>query len=394
MFPCEWADDFMGSIDLLFKDYLDFLVEEECPSDTMEDIRNSCKVIVDAVSFIFDGCHGEAFNAFSKLMNGASDIHASSPGLLSLPNSIQICEGDHWYRARKSEDKMFSVLDLFHIPLNKRGKVSTQRYSCPGFPCLYLSSSTYGCWEELGRPGFDTLFFSSFRVRNTFRVLDLRIPDVENYDDSQLNKALKLLPLIIACSFRVNNPKDVFKPEYILPQLLLETIINNNHNKTKVEKTYLDEDIIWGILYSSSHSHSAFGFESKCLDNIVMPVIETQNKNNYCSYLASSFDISTPKCFEYELIKDPLMQRQACNRLGSTIEDRSPHNYQNTKMGYLENILKTADYKTLDHLVFFAPKDGIVLNSNGDPVSLIVRCNKEFQIKKGRSEEAGFSLTT
>ena len=380
LFPCEWADDFMGSIDLLFKNYLDFLVEEECPSNTMEDIRNSCKVIVDAVSFIFDGCHGEAFNAFSKLMNGASDIHASSPGLLSLPNSIQICEGDHWYRARKSEDKMFSVLDLFHIPLNKRGKVSTQRYSCPGFPCLYLSSSTYGCWEELGRLGFDTLFFSSFRVRNTFRVLDLRIPDVENYDDSQLNKALKLLPLIIACSFRVNNPKDDFKPEYIIPQLLLETIINNNHYKTKVEKTYLDEDIIWGILYSSSHNND-FVFDSKYLYNIVMPVIETQNKNNYCSYLASSFDISIPTCFEYESLKVSILRRPFCDDSDFMEEDDSTQYYRNTKMGYLESILRNAEYKTLPHLVLFAPKEGLMLNSRGDPVNLVIRSSEEYHIE-------------
>ena len=377
MFPCEWADDFMGSIDLLFKDYLDFLVEEECPSDAMEDIRNSCKTIVSTVSFIFDGCHGEAFNAFSKLMNGTSE----STGLLSLPNSIQICKGDYWYRARKSEGKEFSVLDLFHIPLNKRGIVSTQRYSCPGFPCLYLSSSTYGCWEELGRPEFDTLFFSSFRVRNAFRVLDLRIPDVDNYDDSQLIKLLKLLPLIIACSFRVNNPDDVFKPEYIIPQLLLETIIYNNQNKTKVMKTNLDEDIIWGILYSSSHISTDFGLGSKYLQNIVMPVIETQDKCDYCQYLASSFDISKPTCFEYESIKGSVLRRYLCDGSEFKKGDDSPHYYRNTKMGCLESIMRKADYKTLPHLVLFAPKEGIFLNSSGDPVNLVIRSSGEYRIE-------------
>lgn len=381
LFPCKWSDNFIDSLDSMFHDYLHFLSEADCQSGVLDEIGNTCKIIVDSVSYIFDGCHGEAFNAFSRLMNGSSDSNASSSGLLSLPNSIQIHEGNHWYRARKREDKEFTVLDLFHIPLDQRGIVGTQRYSCPGYPCLYLSSSTYGCWEELGRPDFDTLFFSSYRVRNSFRVLDLRIPNVDNYDDSQLIKTLKLLPLIIACNFYVNNQDDVFKPEYIIPQLLLETIIHNNHNKTKVKKTYLDEDIIWGILYSSSHINNGFSFDSQYLDNIVMPVIETQNKNNYCSYLASTFDISTPTCYEYESIKDPLLKRQSFTSLSSTPDEESIHSYQNTKMGYLEGIMRTGEYISLNHLVLFAPKEGIVLDPDGSPVEVPIRSNVPYTIE-------------
>lgn len=381
MFPCKWNDDFIKSIGSLFDSYRHFLSEEGCQTDILEEIDETCNKIIDSVSSIFEGCHGDAFNTFSCLMNCPLNCHSSSSGILSLSNSIQIHESEYWYRARNGEEgKEFSVLDLFHIPLDKRGIVGTQRFSCPGYPCLYLSRSTYGCWEELGRPVFDTLFYSSFRVRNSFRLLDLRIPDVDNCDDSQLIKTLKLLPLIIACSFSVNNPKDVFKPEYTIPQLLLETIIHNNHNKTKVEKTYLDEDIIWGILYSSSHINNGFSFDSQCLDNIVMPIIETQNKNNYCSYLASTFDISIPTCYEYELIKDPLLKRQSFTSSSSTPYEDSIHSYQKTKMVYLEDIMRTAEYISLNHLVPFAPKEGVVLDPDGSPVEVPIRSNGPFTI--------------
>ena len=382
MFPCKWDGDFIKSMSSLFDSYRHFLSEEGCQTDILEEIDETCNKIIDSVSSIFEGCHGDAFSTFSTLMNCPLNCQPSSTSILSLSNSIQIHKSDYWYRARnKKEGKEFSVLDMFHIPLDKRGIVGTQRFSCPGFPCLYLSRSTHGCWEELGRPVFNTLFYSSFRVRNSFWVLDLRIPDVDNCDDSQLIKALKLMPLIIACSFSVNNPKDVFKPEYIIPQLLLETIIHNNHIKTKVEKTYLDENIIWGILYSSSHINNSFCFGSNCLDNIVMPIIETQNKNNYCSYLASTFDISVPTCYEYESIKDPLLKRQSFTCSSSTPDEDSIHSYQIIKMGYLESIMRTAEYITLDHLVLFAPKEGLKLDSNGNPVNLIVRSSGPFSIE-------------
>ena len=162
---------------------------------------------------------------------------------------------------------------------------------------------------------------------------------------------------------------------------MLETIIHNNHNKTKVEKTYLDEDIIWGILYSSSHTNNGFNIDSQCLDNIVMPIIETQNKNNYCSYLASTFDISTPTCYEYESNKDPLLKRQSFTSSSSTPDEDSILSCQITKMGYLESIMRAAEYMTLNHLVLFAPKEGIKLDSNGNLVNLVVRSNGPFTIE-------------
>ena len=45
--------------------------------------------------------------------------------------------GKKYYRTRMKEDKPFKELDLFHVPFDKRGSVTTKRYSIPGYPCLY-----------------------------------------------------------------------------------------------------------------------------------------------------------------------------------------------------------------------------------------------------------------
>ncbi|MFW1494652.1 hypothetical protein ACEV9S_24505, partial [Vibrio parahaemolyticus] len=52
-------------------------------------------------------------------------------------------------------------------------------------------------------------------------------------------------PLIAACSIRVKNPSDNFKPEYIIPQLLLQwardykSIDGIRYTSTHIEATSL-----------------------------------------------------------------------------------------------------------------------------------------------------------
>lgn len=99
-----------------------------------------------------------------------SDVLYSDGYLTILPDSL-------FYRARvfKTNGRK-SYTEMFHIPLDKRGIVETQRYSAPGYPCLYLGSSINACWEELRKPRFDDMMVSLFVVNEKFPVLDLRIP--------------------------------------------------------------------------------------------------------------------------------------------------------------------------------------------------------------------------
>lgn len=82
------------------------------------------------------------------------------------------------YRIRcdRSEFKIPQRGDIFHVPFEKRRLVGNQRYSIAGLPCLYLGSSIWICWEELGRPPLDSVWVSRFRIVKQASVLDFQFP--------------------------------------------------------------------------------------------------------------------------------------------------------------------------------------------------------------------------
>ena len=139
------------------------------------------------------------------------------------------------YRIRTGSLTPYTRKHLFHIPFERRHIVATQRYSIPGLPCLYLGSSLWACWEELGRPDFSKLHVARFALSTEVRVLDLGWrPLVVGYHirHSELHKKFPnavigqalYWPLLAVCSIRRRNPDAPFAPEYVVPQLLLEWI--------------------------------------------------------------------------------------------------------------------------------------------------------------------------
>ena len=302
MFPCRCGDDFLHDIREVFDEYLGKVsCLEGVESDLSDEIRELCDSLINVLRLYFDGRKGEAFSSFASIMNGNADDVA---GLFSSIGSVDINPGQWYYRARqRKEGTECSIPDMFHIPLDKRRLVSPQRYSSPGYPCLYLGNSVYSCREEMRRPTFDNLMFSAYRVRNAFRVFDMRVPDDSDYDPEALPQTLRRLPMVLACGFTVQNPSDVFKSEYIIPQMLVEAIISNSRRITQKEKSLLDKDVVWGVIYTSTHIGRDFPYGKKYLENMVLPVVKTDADCTYCQYLASLFDISSPLCYEYESLK-------------------------------------------------------------------------------------------
>ena len=137
-----------------------------------------------------------------------------------IPNNIL-------YRCRKNEEERFETMDLFHVPFDKRGIVSTMRFSVPGFPCLYMGSSPYCCWKELNTPREFTI--AELKYKGTVSALDLRFK-INYKEEYEVYNYLKLYPFRIACSIPVSKKRqnDKFKPEYIIPQLLLHMSIIHN----------------------------------------------------------------------------------------------------------------------------------------------------------------------
>lgn len=379
MLPCRWEDDYLRDIKKTFDKYIDLVASiDGVDAKLLDHVSLLCDILIEVLNMYFDGRKGEAFKQFSDIMNGTPERE----GLFSNIGMKVINPESFYYRARNRKLGVeFTIKDMFHIPLNQRGIVSTQRYSSLGYPCLYLGNTVYSCWEELRRLPFDTLMFSAYKVKYAFKVFDMRVPDDSAYSPEFLGQTIKRIPLIIACSFIVKNSQDVFKPEYIISQMLLETIISNNRRITQRDKSEIDPNIIWGVIYTSTHVTKDFPYGKRFLENIVLPVVQTNRDSNYCNYLASLFEISRPSCYEYESLKENttrLFWENLSQEL--TNEEKVLEQYNQSKMGYLEEKLKNGTFNILPHMVLGCPTNVIEIDHMGTPVSVSIRSSESWTI--------------
>lgn len=227
----------------------------------------------DALESYFDGHPARAYEVFKKTMNHRVKAFKT------LQTMRKYESGQSFYRLRiKEENHPLSAGEMFHIPFQLRGRVSTQRYSIPGFPSLYLAGSLYVAWEELKRPNLDRFQAVRLATTETLTCLDLTRPELGE-DPMHIGgyRYLMIWPLIAACSIKVANPGDSFKPEYILPQLLLQWVRNNGE--------------IDGIIYASTNIQLSPKQELRNLYNVVLPVKDNKDKG-LCSVLCKKFSMT------------------------------------------------------------------------------------------------------
>jgi hypothetical protein len=271
-------DDFEAFVDARLQAYVN-LIRGMTPAD------NITKLIRDSLDQIETLCHsikeaiqeylrGLPHRAYAKLNEGIgvirNEFRLLSEGTVNDPFI------DKLYRIRRESEPgtTFPKGQLFHIPFDQRHKVARQRYSIPGLPCLYLGGSLYICWEELGRPSFESIHVARFRRApgEEIRVLDftqrpqhlanrIRLnPSMENdFPMSNLYRSLAVVwPLMAAASIRRKHGSSPFIAEYIIPQLILQWITENN-----------DPDLD-GIGYSSV-SCKAHVDDPRLIVNLVFP---------------------------------------------------------------------------------------------------------------------------
>ena len=283
-------------------------------------IMDLCSRIRGVVDYGMKGLPYLAVTLFSEKVDFSFAIHKYS-------------QGESFYRMRVVEDKRsLGVGELFHIPFSKQGKVETQRYSASGLPCLYLGSSLYGCWEEMKRPALQNCMFSRCESTKEFSCIDLVIPDALD-SDKELRKLLVTIPLIIACSIKVgkDHEDDVFKPEYIMPQTLLQIVSMYDEGNKQMNRT----DGIIGIRYKSVCQNTWFGFPDSKFDNVVIPA--KSYGQEYDQRLCDIFKMTKPTCEEFERIR----QRDISFNGGGAADTRTPEDlYNESLFGSLESYIK------------------------------------------------------
>jgi hypothetical protein len=131
------------------------------------------------------------------------------------------------FRARVSNDLLgFKAKEMLHLPLTERGKTGNYRFSIPGIPSLYLGNSSYACWIETGRPSDHEFNVSPVLLDGEQKILNLAVimRDLRCLNEGEEGRVftwLKLLILMIATSYIVDEKDRTFKSEYIVSQSIM-----------------------------------------------------------------------------------------------------------------------------------------------------------------------------
>ena len=174
-----------------------------------------------AVSEYNYGRHCSAYSLFKTAMS-----------YLDIQVLVRPLESKSFYRLRSK--KTSKSEEMFHIPLEERYKVGTQRYSFPGLPCLYLGSSVDVCKEELKDVISDNYSIAQYILNDAIfpQIFDLSFffsIRYDSMDEITRRKFWDLLPLIALCSVKCAYPKGAnirFRKEYVIPQMLLEYLMD------------------------------------------------------------------------------------------------------------------------------------------------------------------------
>lgn len=221
----------------------------------MDDSLQSRMELIKKENTKFFRLHSEANEIWAKLVEITS-VYQGGMQSLAAQQLYKLCYSDitkiatsalsekqMLFRMRCSGDKFqeYSEEEMFHIPFEKNYLVGNERFSLSGFPSLYLGESSYVCWEELRHPNLENVTLAIFQAKQYVKVIDL------TYDGkSTISNPLKHC-LFLASTIPVLHKDAPFKPEYIIPQLLLQGLVTyKNENYEKATD--------YAIKYTSTHS--------------------------------------------------------------------------------------------------------------------------------------------
>lgn len=332
LIPVKQEESFEGDFRTLLHDALEkyYAIISTCGDLAsylidIKDIRKTIDEINTIVEYEYKGLHWMAFDRFRSLVNDEdSPLHQSLviDGTGTVPTSF--------YRMRRMTNRRdISYKDLFHLPLSKRNNVANGRFSLPGYPCLYLGASIYACWEELTRPPMSASMVSRLECQEPLRFLDLRVPTRDEF--KKRLSFLRAMPVIIACSVVVHEPSGTFKPEYIIPHLIMEFIVSYNEIGE-------DDEPMHGVLYTSVFKSEDFNYPLDKLVNVALPVMKPLESKVFCKELCRLFKMTKPTCDEIEQAKSNGYPTLVYNKEKKCLTEYKGKviDYDHSTFGYLE----------------------------------------------------------
>lgn len=205
-----------------------------------------------------------------------------------------------FYRART--EYFDNPKEMYHIPLSKRDLVGTQRFSIPGVPCLYLGTSVYDVWLEMGRPAYSDFNVSAVKLRDEGKklmVLNLAynpyvllgiaevVTDESGLDITRVIEItismLRLYPVIIATSVQNKKSSEKFRSEYIVSHLLMMNL----------QAIGCD-----GIAYLSKRIEGHEEYALPQIVNVAFPAYEASKVDRDYGTICEKIEITRPRNYE------------------------------------------------------------------------------------------------
>lgn len=228
----------------------EMMAQDHAPEAIQTKVKDISDCILDSMQLYY---RGSIDDAQIKIYSLIEDISKKPLSISDIQNSISLSKLENFidenkksetvrlFHARTSEKVVdYSSVDMLHIPFSLRDRMRPQRFSIPGLPCYYLSTTSLCCWYEMGRPPENQFNVSAIELNGKFRILNLGISSQHFVDykgfidrkkfqeefenpDSLLFSLICLRVLAIATSFRVkrNDENAPFKSEYIISQLIM-----------------------------------------------------------------------------------------------------------------------------------------------------------------------------
>lgn len=354
--------DFLEDVKSVYKEYISCIdaldtnvfKNNDDKLQIRQRIQDGIKTIQTVIRKYMDGCQDDAYKILkTSILNQDGSLKIN---VISIDKTD--ITGKYFYRARKDDGTISTYQDMFHISNRRRDIIKTQRYSALGFPCLYLGNTVYDCWEEMNRPQLESLYVSAFKVVGKFAVYDLRKPKFEDFVNQDISNILERLVFVIACQFKVYNNDGCFKPEYIIPQLIMGLILSSNRKKKECECG--PNSLAWGVAYTSTHLSDDYPYKEDYLENIALPVVDTENE--YCGFLTSLFMISDPILNRNVDLTDMNAMVQ-CNKTNDIIDLNEL--YDKSLFGFIEKQLKNSTHYHQSSYIYFGGPDKQEISANG-----------------------------
>jgi hypothetical protein len=357
-FPLVFSDNFRLEVKSFLANYLKLVDQLKGSNDEISVyiykrrglLKRFCNSLIKCIDHQYNGFPSKSFHEFGRAIKIIQEDFNRICFDNQSANSLEPIR--NLYRARIGDLSLFSKKDLFHIPFEKVRNVGSQRFSIVGLPCLYLGSSTYICWEELGRPNLDSLHFSKYMINQEERLNYINLSLLPNIVISWLNgsnapnakidpitivnaQTLGICwPLISTCLVKVNSKSSPFIPEYIIPQLLLQFVREAKYD---------------GIMYDSTIAYGMGTNYLKCR-NFVFPAQEIASEG-YCQALRKKFLMTEPLSWTIADVSNPIIPI-ILNRPISTAQFRMTNDmsvlYENSKFGHFEKILDSLEAFPMD----------------------------------------------